>query len=844
MRSPWFLAAAASLVVAEDGLAGWLRYAPIPSAECYHKRLPSAILTLNSTVGSPVHTAGKELAQGIEGIFGKKLVASDKAGSAPTVTVGTVAAFIDKNKGAAKFPELIEDGFHLNVSRGNVLILGQNERGALYGTFHYLSLLARGNASDLTLTSNPDAPIRWTNEWNNMADGGTHGSVERGYGGKSIFFWDGKIRDDLTRAGQYARLLASLGINAAVVNNVNANASTLTPDNMDGLARIADVFRPYGVQLGLSLNFASPQVLGELDTFDPLDTKVVKWWEGVTDALYKRIPDMAGYLVKANSEGQPGPMTYNRTLADGANLFARALQPHGGIILFRAFVYDHRTLNQTLDWKADRANAAVNYFDHLDGQFEHNVAIQIKHGPIDFQVREPVSPLFAHLVKTPSVVELQVSQEYFGQQAHLVYIAPMWKEVLDFDLRIDGKPSVVSDVVSGRHFGKKLGGYAGVSNVGTNSTWLGSHLAMSNLYAFGRLAWNPRQTSEGMLKEWIQLTFGHDQKVIDVITKMSMQSWPAYENYSGNLGLQTLTDLLLGHFGPNPGTSDGNPWGCWTRADEDSIGMDRTVWNGTGFAGQYPAEVAARYEKIETTPDNLLLWFHHVPYTHRLKSGKTVIQHFYDAHYDGSAVAQTFVPQWQSLKGHIDEERYEHMLFRLKFQAGHSLVWRDSINQFYFNKSGIPDEAGRVGNHPYRIEAEDMELDGYQSYSVSPFETASNFHCVVTSSNSTQGTASTTLSKIETGKYDLAVNYYDMAIGNSTWEAYLDDKLVGRWHGDFEYHVGRASSPYIDGQTATRITFKGVSITKGSKLKLVGKPDGKEPAPIDYVSILPEGIAD
>jgi alpha-glucuronidase len=858
MRSLLFLAAI-GLAAAEDGLNAWLRYARIDGARGYHNKLPSAIVTLNATKGSPVQTAGEELVQGINGIFGKKVSVGDaekRHRPATAATVGTVHAFVDSNPSAAKdIPELVEDGFYLKVSRGNVLILGQNERGALYGAFHYLSLLAQGNVSDFSLASNPDAPIRWVNQWDNMQDGGTHGSVERGYGGDSIFFWDGKVRDDLTRAGQYARLLASIGINAVVVNNVNADPKTLTEENMDGLARIADVFRPYGVQLGLSLNFASPQTLGGLPTFDPLDETVIAWWHNITDSLYRRIPDMAGYLVKANSEGQPGPMTYNRTLADGANLFARALKPHGGIILFRAFVYDHRSLNQTLDWKADRANAAVNYFDGLDDKFDDNVVIQIKYGPIDFQVREPVSPLFAHLIKTGTAIELQISQEYLGQQAHLVYLAPMWKEILDFDLRVDDKPSPVSSILNGKRFGRKLGGYAGVANVGTNTTWLGSHLAMSNLYAYGRLAWGPAPSlsAEGVLQEWIKLTFSADPRVLDVITRMSMASWPAYENYTGNLGIQTLTDILLGHYGPNPASQDGNPWGQWTRADADSIGMDRTVWNGTGFAGQYPPALASQYEHPHTTPDNLLLWFHHVPYTHRLRgSNKTVIQHFYDAHYAGSATAQTFPVLWQSLRGRkgVDRERYEHVLFRLTYQAGHALVWRDSITTFYFNKSGIADEQGRVGRHKYRIEAEDMELDGYVPYVVSPFEAASGAgsRCVVTSKGNgtdARGEMRTVLPGwVGTGKYDVAVNYYDMAIGNSTWELYVDNRLVGKWKGDLEYILGKAPSPYIDGQTATRVTFKGVRIKKGSVLRIVGTPDGLEPAPVDYVSILPEGLVD
>ncbi|KAL2822679.1 alpha-glucuronidase A [Aspergillus cavernicola] len=846
-----FLVLFLGLTAAEDGLAAWLRYARIPNAKWHRKNLPLVIVPLNATEGQPVYTAAHELADGIRAMYGKKLklvfdvdaVSSKTDRHKKKITVGTVAAYTDIGGAVDDAPDLIEDGYYLRIAGGDVLILGQNERGALYGTFQYLERLAQAEISDTLIISNPHAPIRWVNQWDNLRDGGTHGSVERGYGGDSIFFWDGKVREDLTRAGQYARLLASIGINAVVVNNVNANETILTGENMDGLARIADAFRPYGVQLGLSLNFASPQLLGGLDTFDPFDEQVIDWWKGITDDLYERIPDMAGYLVKANSEGQQGPLTYNRTLADGANLFSRALKPHGGIVMFRAFVYDHRSLNQTVDWKADRANAAVEFFESLDSEFEDNVVIQIKNGPIDFQVREPVSPLFAHLSETATAVELQVTQEYLGQQCHLLYLAPMWKEILDFDLRVDGEDSVLSDIVSGKRFGNKLGGFAGVVNVGLNSTWLGSHLAMSNLYAYGKLAWDPSADSTEILQDWTRMTFSHDREVIDVVTKISMESWSAYENYSGNLGIQTLTDILLGHYGPNPASQDGNPWGQWTRADADTIGMDRTVWNGTGNAGQYPEEVYKTYENIESTPDNLLLWFHHVPYTHLLKSGKTVIQHFYDAHYRGSATAQTFVSLWESLKGKIDKERFEHVLFRLVYQAGHSLVWRDSINTFYFNKSGIPDAVGRVENHPYRIEAEDMELDGYDPYLVRPFEAASGSYCIVTSDNSTEGTASTLLT-VESGTYDVAVNYYDQALGNSTWKLFLDDDLVGEWKGDLEYILGRAPSPYIDGQTAARVTFKHVHVESGSTLHIVGIPDGKEPAPVDYVSILPKGVID
>lgn len=322
-----------------------------------------------------------------------------------------------------------------------------------------------------------------------------------------------------------------------------------------------------------------------------------------------------------------------------------------------------------------------------------------------------------------------------------------------------------------------------------------------------------------------------------------MKSWPAYENYTGNLGIQTLTDILYTHFGPNPATLDNNGWGQWTRADKFSIGMDRTVENGTGNAGQYPPEVAEVYENIETTPDNLLLWFHHVNYTHPLKSGKTVIQHLYDSHYDGAATAQVLLKQWASLEGRIDSERFEHVLFRQTFQAGHSLVWRDSINQFYYNLSEIQDGAGRVGHHPYRIEAENMELQGYKPYSVSPFHAASGTKAIVTVSNTTEGAAATRV-PFESGTYDVAVNYYDLYGGKAQYELHIDNRTIGTWVGDLEDRLGHTPSIYLDGHSATRITFGNVKVTKGALLKIVGRPDGVEPAPIDYVSFLPPGTVD
>lgn len=467
--------------IAEDGSQGWLRYARIPNGPSAQS-VPSAIIALNSTKISPVYTAGQELQKGVRGTTGKQLQLSTAGGhNQSAIVVGTTDAYRKAYGNIEESEDLEEDGFYLSTTPDKVIIVGQNERGALYGAFEYLSQLAQNNVTFGSKVYNPQAPIRWTNEWDNM-----DGSIERGYAGPSIFFQNGYVVENTTRITEYARLLASIRVNGAIINNVNANAALLNDRNVEGLGRIANAMRPYGVQIGISLNFASPNQ--SLGTFDPLDPRVDAWWANITNQIYAKVPDMAGYLVKANSEGQPGPLTYNRTLTDGANMFARAVKPHGGVVMFRAFVYDNHI--NPANWYADRANAQLEFFQHLDGKFDENVVVQIKFGPIDFQVREPPSPLFASLHNTSTAIEVQITPEYLGQNCHLVYLAPQWKEILEFDMRAENAPSKVKDIVSGKRFKRPLGGYAGVSGVGSNTTWLGSHLAMSNLYAFGRLAWD------------------------------------------------------------------------------------------------------------------------------------------------------------------------------------------------------------------------------------------------------------------------------------------------------------------------------------------------------------------
>jgi alpha-glucuronidase len=676
---------------AETGAEAWLRSAPLPQPiATQYKNLPNKILLRGD---SPVmKSAQQELAQGVEHMLGKKLASTSVVGDAFVLaTFKDLPAVAPSLRPAQK---LNVDGYWLKSARTggsqSLLIIGENDRGVLYGVFAVLGKIARGERmDDLDDLQQPFAPIRWVNQWDNL-----NGSIERGYGGRSIFFVDGKVREDLTRAGQYARLLASIGINGCTVNNVNAAPGILEDNFIPQLARIADAFRPWGVRLSISVDLSTPKVIGGLDTFDPLDAHVAESWRKKFDEIYRQIPDFGGVVVKADSEGRSGPSSYGRTHADAANVIARALKPHGGVVFYRAFVYNHH-----LDWtnlKNDRAKAAYDNFHSLDGEFEDNAIVQIKNGPIDFQVREPASPLFAGLRRTNESIELQITQEYTGQQKQLCFLVPMWKEVLDFDMRVDGNHTPVKDLVAGKVFHRPVGGFAGVANVGLDANWLGSPLAMANLYGFGRLAWNPDLSAESIVDEWTRMTFGNDPLVVKTISDLQLRSWHVYESYTGPLGAGTLTNITGNHYDPGPESSENNGWGQWHRADHEGIGMDRTIATGTGYIGQYPPEVQKIYEPLANCPDNLLLFFHHVPYTYVLHSGKTVIQHLYDSHYEGAEDAAKFVPEWKTLEGHVDEERYDDILKRFQYQAGEAIKWRDTICSWIYKLSGIADQKGRI----------------------------------------------------------------------------------------------------------------------------------------------------
>jgi alpha-glucuronidase len=814
---------------AETGYDAWLRYAPLPSAILARVgNVPRTVVMLGD---SPVlRSARDEMIRGLGSMTGSPISAATALPRSAAIVLGTLAGVRAAFPGAAVPTALTRDGFWLRTIPGQgrqvIVIAGANERGVLYGAFSLLERIGRGeNIAQLNERQEPAAPIRWVNHWDNL-----DGTIERGYAGRSIFFEGGRVVDDLSRVGDYGRLLASVGINGLTVNNVNANPIVITDAFIPQLARVADALRPWGVAMSVSIDFSSPTRIGGLETFDPLDARVAAFWNDRVAALYRAIPDLGGVVLKADSEGRLGPSAYNRTHADAANVIARALAPHDGVIFYRGFVYDN-----LMDWrelKNDRARAAYENFQPLDGAFEPNVIVQIKHGPIDFQVREPASPLFGALRDTNQAIELQITQEYLGQQRHVCFLVPMWKTVLDFDLQATstspGTP--VRELASGRTFNRPYGGFVGVSNVGRDSNWLGHDLAMANLYGFGRLAWNPTISAKTIAADWTALTFGHDRQVADTITGILLDSWPAYERYTGPLGAGTLTDIIRVHYGPGIESSERNGWGQWHRADGRGIGMDRTIATGTGFTAQYLPLVGAQYESLASTPDELLLFFHHVPYTHVLHSGKTVIQHIYDSHYQGAEDAASFVSRWRRLERLIDRERYSAVLARLEYQAGHAIVWRDAINQWFLWLSGIPDGRGRAGHFPGRFEAESMRRERYVHSPVVPWETASAGQATTCMPGETCSARHTYQGLA--GTFDVAVQYFDENDGASRFALYVGDMAIDSWVAD-----GQFGSPSPDGHTSTRRTVRGVRLSPGDEIRVQVVADGKEGGALDYIEI-------
>ncbi|MDM1556060.1 alpha-glucuronidase [Chryseobacterium indologenes] len=577
----------------------------------------------------------------------------------------------------------LKDGYRIVSTPQKIVISAGKEIGLLYGVYHILRLQqTKADLSHLNTIEKPSYDVRVLNHWDNL-----DGSIERGYAGRSLWKWEdlpGKISP---RYEEYARANASVGINSVVLNNVNASPNMLREDYLKKVKVLADIFRPYGIKVYLSVNFSSPKVLGGLQNSDPLNEDVQKWWKDKAAEIYKLIPDFGGFLVKANSEGQPGPQDYGRTHADGANMMADALKPYNGIVMWRAFVYSPS--------KDDRAKQAYLEFVPLDGKFRDNVIIQIKNGPVDFQPREAFNPLFGALRKTSEMVEFQITQEYLGFSNHLVFLAQLFKETLDSDTYSDGQGSTIAKITDGTLRPAKMTAISAVANIGEDTNWTGYHFAQANWYAFGRLAWNHQLSSEQIADEWIKMTFTDDQKFLNPVKEIMLSSRETAVDYMMPLGLH---HIFAGghHYGPEPwgdykgGRPDWSPV-YYHQADAQGLGFNRTK-TGSNAVSQYFPPLNERYGNISTCPENLILWFHHVPWGYTMKDGKSLWDELCYTYDSGVKKVRDYQKTWDSMEPYIDEQRFADVQSKLKIQSKDAVWWKDACLLYFqtFSKKPIP----------------------------------------------------------------------------------------------------------------------------------------------------------
>jgi alpha-glucuronidase len=707
---------------AEDGYRLWLRYDKIDNntlLQQYRNQI-SSILFYGS---SPTLTAARnELRAGLQGLLDKKIT------DASSVINGTITVFtksspqVVASENFFDYASLEKEGFIIRSFNANgknsTVITANTDIGVLYGVFHFLRLLqTHQNIQQLSVTTVPKIQNRILNHWDNL-----NRTVERGYAGISIWNWH-LLPDYIDqRYIDYARANASVGINGTVLTNVNANALVLTKDYLIKVKALADVFRSYGIKVYLTAKFSAPVEIGGLKTADPLDTSVQNWWKKKADEIYSYIPDFGGFLVKANSEGQPGPQTYNRSHVDGANMLADAVAPYGGIIMWRAFVYDVRVQrsNENFDSSkadsnmpgiasADRFKQAYNEFKPFDGKFRKNVLIQVKNGPIDFQPREPFSPLFGAMPHTPLAMEFQLTQEYLGQGTHLVYEAPLFKEVLDADTYANGKGSTVAKVIDGSLHNYPVTAMAGVSNIGNERNWTNHPFGQANWYAFGRLAWDHDLTSSQIADEWIKQTFSNNITVVNTVKRIMLASREAVVNYMTPLGLHHI--MATGHhYGPGPwvdnlGRADWNPV-YYHKADAYGIGFNRTA-TGSNALAQYQPQVQSQWKDSNTCDEKFLLWFHHVSWSHKMKSGKTLWNELCTKYQQGVDTVRWMRQQWNGLKNLIDEERFNQVKMFLAVQEKDAEWWKNACLLYFQTFSKMP--------IPPNVEKPDHTLEYYKS---------------------------------------------------------------------------------------------------------------------------------
>jgi alpha-glucuronidase len=673
---------------AEDGYDLWLRYRAIDAGS--YPDLDARVRELVVDSGSAtLETAGRELASGLAKLQGRRISQVSLVTQSGAVLLGTPRS----SKVIAGLPLALErtgaEGYvirSVSIDQKQVTVIAANsDVGVLYGAFHFLRLVqTRQKLEALDIVSKPRTHIRVLNHWDNL-----DGHVERGYAGQSIWDWH-KLPGYLDpRYTDYARACASIGINGAVLTNVNANATSLTPAYLEKTAALAGVFRPYGVRVYLTARFSAPIELGGLKTADPLDPAVREWWKAKIEEIYRYIPDFGGFLVKANSEGQPGPQDYHRTHADGANMLAGPLAQHGGVVIWRAFVYSSETPD-------DRAKQAYNEFVPLDGKFAPNVLVQVKNGPIDFQPREPFHPLFGAMPKTPLMMEFQITKEYLGFATHLVYLAPLYEEALDSDTWVLGKGSTVAKVVDGELHGYRETGMAGVSNIGADRNWTGSHFDQANWFAFGRLAWDPELSSRSIAEEWVRMTFNNDPAFVAPVVAMMMGSRQAVVDYMMPLGLHHLFDTGH-HYGPGPwvnnlNRADWNPT-YYHRADAAGIGFERGP-KGSNATAQYAPKVAAIFADRRKVPEQFLLWFHHVPWDYKTSSGRILWDELVYRYTRGVEVVSQMRRTWAGLGPYVDAERFAQVSAFLAIQEQEAQWWRDACIAYFQTFSERPLPAG------------------------------------------------------------------------------------------------------------------------------------------------------
>jgi alpha-glucuronidase len=676
----------AAPVRAEDGYELWLRY-PLVSDAAMLTQYRSAISSL--LVAGDSATAGvtrDELSRALRSLLGREVPRLPGLTSDGAIVAGTpgTSAFIARLDLGADLGAIGRDGFVIRTARIEgrraTVIAANTDIGVLYGAFHFLQLLQTHQRIDaLSVVQAPRLQHRVLDHWDNL-----DGSVERGYAGASLWDWH-KLPGYLSpRYVDYARANASIGINGTVLTNVNANATSLTAEYLAKAAALADVFRPYGIRVYLTARFSAPIEIGGLTTADPLAPEVKTWWARKTDEIYKVIPDFGGFLVKANSEGQPGPQDYMRTHADGANMLADAVAPHRGIVMWRAFVYSEND-------KEDRAKQAYTEFTRLDGTFRPNVLVQVKNGAIDFQPREPFHPLFGATPRTPLMLELQITKEYLGFATHLVYLAPLFEEALDADTHR-------GPAAAGHYVRQTITGMAGVANTGTDRNWCGSVFACANWHAFGRLAWDPERRSADLADEWIRMTFTNDAAFVEPVKTMMLASHQAAVDYMTPLGLHHL--MARGHhYGPGPWVSGGQR-ADWTsvyyhRADANGIGFDRTT-TGSNAVSQYAPPLRDAFGSPDRVPEDYLLWFHHVPWDRRTSSGRTVWDELTVRYCRGVEAVRGMQATWRALADRIDAERYEETRAFLAIQEKEARWWRDASVLYFqtFSKRPIQDSCG------------------------------------------------------------------------------------------------------------------------------------------------------